>query len=140
VIAWGVHLNFAADWDLMYSFYFGTSYNFWASILVALGWVGAVMLVCKRDALRLLTSSLAAVGRMALTNYLMQTVLCTFVFYGHGLGRFGMFERWEQLVVVGGVWVLQLALSPIWLRYFRFGPAEWLWRSLSYLKPQPMRR
>ncbi len=87
-----------------------------------------------------LTRPLAAVGQLALTNYLMQTVLCTFIFYGHGLGRFGMFERWEQFLVVVGVWVLQLVVSPIWLRYFRFGPAEWLWRSLSYLKLQPMRR
>ena len=114
--------------------------NYWASILVALAWVGAVMLACKSEAIRPLTRPFAAVGQMALTNYLMQTVLCTFIFYGHGLGRFGMFERWQQLLVVVAVWTLQLVVSPIWLRRFRFGPAEWLWRSLSYMRLQPMRR
>ena len=87
-----------------------------------------------------LTRPFAAVGRMALTNYLMQTVLCTFIFYGHGLGQFGMLERWQQLLLVVAIWVLQLVVSPFWLRYFRFGPAEWLWRSLTYMELQPMRR
>jgi len=140
VVMYGVHRNELADWSLKYSFFFGPQWNYWASILVALGWVGAVMLACKSRMLQPLTRPFAAVGQMALTNYLMQTVLCTFIFYGHGLGRFGMFERWQQFLVVVGVWVLQLVVSPIWLRYFRFGPAEWLWRSLSYLKLQPMRR
>ena len=140
VVMYGVHRNELADWSLKYSFFFGPQWNYWASILVALGWVGAVMLACKSRTLQPLTRPFAAVGQMALTNYLMQTVLCTFIFYGHGLGRFGMFERWQQLLVVVGVWVLQLVVSPIWLRYFRFGPAEWLWRSLSYLKLQSIRR
>ena len=139
-VMYGVHRNVEADWALKYSFFFGTAFNYWGSILVALGWVGAVMLVCKSDSLRPLTRPFAAVGRMALTNYLMQTVLCTFIFYGHGLGQFGMFERWQQGLVVVVIWVLQLVVSPIWLRHFRFGPAEWLWRSLTYMELQPMRR
>lgn len=123
-VMYGVYRNELAGWSVEYSFFFGAHFNYWGSILVALGWVGAVMLACKSDALRPLTRPLAAVGQMALTNYLMQTVLCTFIFYGHGLGRFGMFERWQQLLVVVAVWALQLIVSPIWLRHFRFGPAE----------------
>ena len=139
-VMYGVHRNELAEWSVKYSFFFGPQFNYWASILVALGWVGAVMLACKSDAIRPLTRPFAAVGQMALTNYLMQTVLCTFIFYGHGLGRFGMFERWQQLLVVVAIWTLQLVVSPIWLRRFRFGPAEWLWRSLSYMQLQPMLR
>jgi uncharacterized protein len=140
VIMYGAHRNLEAGWDVMYSFYFGALYNFWASILVALGWVGLVMLACKSHVLGLAKRVLAAVGQMALTNYLMQTIICTTIFYGHGFGRFGYFERTDQILLVLAVWIVQLIWSPIWMHYFRFGPFEWLWRSLTYLKPQPMRR
>ncbi len=139
-IMYGVSRNVAEGWDPLYSFYFGAAWNYWASLLVALGWVGVVMLACKTAAFRPLTRPFEAVGRMALTNYFMQTIICTTVFYGHGFGQFGRFERWQQLVLVAAVWAFQLIVSPIWLRSFRFGPFEWLWRSLTYLKFQPMRR
>jgi uncharacterized protein len=77
---------------------------------------------------------------MAFTNYLVQTVICTTIFYGHGFGLFGSVERTGQILIVLAVWALQLWYSPLWLRHFRFGPAEWLWRSLTYGRPQPMRR
>jgi len=140
VIMYGAHRNIEAAWDVTYSFYLGGLYNSWASILVALGWVGLVMLLCKSDVLEFAKRVLAAVGQMALTNYLMQTIICTTVFYGHGFGAFGHFERTHQIITVLAVWIVQLIWSPIWMRYFRFGPFEWLWRSLTYLKPQPMRR
>jgi uncharacterized protein len=140
VIMYGAHRNLEAGWDVMYSFYLGGLYNYWASILVALGWVGAVMLLCKSSILGRAKRVLAAVGQMALTNYLMQTIICTTIFYGHGFGRFGHFERTEQILTVLAVLIVQLIWSPIWMSHFRFGPFEWLWRSLTYLKPQPMRR
>jgi len=77
---------------------------------------------------------------MAFTNYLMQTVLCTALFYGHGLGWYGHVDRVHQFAVVIVVCGVELAWSPVWLRYFRFGPFEWLWRSLTYGQAQPMRR
>ena len=83
---------------------------------------------------------LAATGRMAFTNYLMQTVICTTLFYGHGFGLYGFVERWGQFFIVLAIWLLQLFWSPLWLRYFQFGPAEWFWRSLTYLRPQPIFR
>jgi uncharacterized protein len=140
VIMYGAHRNLEAAWDVTYSFYRGGLYNYWGSILVALGWVGLVMLLCKSDVLGFAKRVLAAVGQMALTNYLTQTIICTTVFYGHGFGAFGHFERTHQIVTVLAVWIVQLIWSPIWMRSFRFGPFEWLWRSLTYLKPQPMRR
>jgi uncharacterized protein len=140
IVLFGVQRNFAAGWDAGYSGFFGWQYNYWASLLVSLGWIGLVMLVCRRQAWRRWTRPLAAVGRTALSNYLLQTLLCTTLFYGHGFGLFGRLERTGQAAIVVAVWIVQLVVSPLWLHHFRFGPAEWLWRSLTYLELQPMRR
>ncbi len=108
-------------------------------LLVALGHIGVVMLVCRSGWLASLTSRLAAVGQMALTNYLMHTLICVALFEGYGLGLFGRLHRHQLMYVVVPIWIAQLALSPVWLRRFRFGPMEWLWRSLTYWQRQPMR-
>ncbi|MBB5865317.1 DUF418 domain-containing protein [Xanthomonas sp. 3058] len=83
---------------------------------------------------------LAPAGRMALTNYLMQSVVCTWIFYGYGLGYFEQLPRVWQLPFALAVVVVQVVLSRLWLRWFRFGPMEWLWRSVTYLHAPPMRR
>ena len=139
-IVYGMQRNVAADWDATYFFFFGLQFNYWASILVSLGWVSVVMLACQRASFTSLTRPFAAVGRMAFTNYILQTVICTTLFYGHGLGLFGQIERTGQAAIVVTVWIFQLIVSPIWLRHFLFGPLEWLWRSLVYLERQPFRR
>ena len=77
---------------------------------------------------------------MALTNYLMQSLIASFIFYGWGLGYYGRLDRIEYMPIVLGVWAFQMFLSPIWLKRFRFGPMEWVWRSLTYWKVQPLRR
>ena len=77
---------------------------------------------------------------MALTNYLTHSIICTTLFYGYGFGLYATINRSGLAAIVLAIWTVQLIISPIWLRYFRFGPAEWLWRSLTYLHPQPMRR
>lgn len=135
--AYGVHWNQQREWAAESSYLLGSLWNYWGSLLTALALASLLMLVCKSKLIWLLFP-LARVGQMALSNYLMQTVICTTIFYGHGLGWFGYLERVEQLWVVIGVWVTQLFVSPIWLHYFRFGPAEWLWRSLTYWKRQPI--
>jgi len=140
LIAVGVYANFKAGWSMEYSMFLGMQYNYWGSILVSAAYLGIVMLAVRSLRLRGATNVLAAVGRMAFTNYLMQTVLCTLLFYGHGFGLFGSMERiWHPLIIIC-VWTLELALSPLWLSRFRFGPVEWLWRSLTYRALQPMRR
>jgi uncharacterized protein len=106
---------------------------------MAIGYIGLVMLICKSGILTWLRSSLAAVGQMALTNYLSHTVICNFIFMGYGLGLFGQLNRYEIYYVVLGIWIFQLIVSPLWLRFFRFGPVEWLWRSMTYMKRQPMK-
>lgn len=108
-------------------------------LAVALGHVGIVMMICKAGALRWITRPLAAVGQMALTNYIMHSVIVMFLFGGVGFGMFGRLARHELYYVVGGIWAFQLMASPLWLRYFQFGPLEWLWRSLTYKRMQPMR-
>lgn len=84
-----------------------------------------------------LKTSLAAVGRMALTNYLMHSVICMVIFTGVGFGLFGKLQRYELYYVVFAIWIFQMIMSPVWFRYFRFGPAEWLWRTLTYQRRPP---
>ena len=112
----------------------------WGSLLVAMGWIGLVMLASRRYEGAAWLRRLSATGQMAFTNYLMQTILCTTLFYGHGLGWYGYVDRVHQLVIAIVVCGAELAWSAVWLRYFRFGPFEWLWRSLTYRRFQPMRR
>ncbi|RKZ15373.1 hypothetical protein DRQ50_07575 [bacterium] len=107
--------------------------------LVALGHIALVVLAGRRGWLGPLAPRLAAAGRMAFTNYLTQTLVCTAIFFGPGFGLFGALDRTALLGVVLAVWVLQLWWSPLWLGHFRFGPLEWLWRSLSYGSRQPLR-
>ena len=75
---------------------------------------------------------------MAFTNYLSQSIITSTIFYGFGL--FAKLQRYEIYYVVAAVWLFQIITSHIWLRYYKFGPFEWVWRSLTYLKKQPMRR
>jgi len=106
----------------------------------ALGWMSLIMILCKTGALRFLTQPLAAVGQMAFSCYVAQSVICSFIFTGYGLALYGKLERYELYYVVAGVWLFLLIVSPIWLKYFRFGPLEWAWRSLTYWQRQPLRR
>lgn len=140
IILLGVHRNFEANWSIEYSFFQGSQFNYWGSLFVSLAYVGCAMLACKSSSVLRCLRPLAAVGQMALTNYLMHTIICTTIFYGHGFGLYGTFNRVEQLLLVLAIWTLQLVVSPLWLKRFRFGPFEWLWRSLSYWQIQPMRR
>ncbi len=117
----------------------GLTYPF-GRIAMSFGHIGLVMIFCKLNILGFLRNALAAVGRMALTNYIMHSVICAFVFTGIGFSLFGKLQRYELYYVVLAIWVFQLIASPIWLKYFRFGPLEWLWRSLTYKKTQAFRR
>jgi uncharacterized protein len=134
----GLAKNSAAGWSFEYSMFFGFRYNYIGSLGVALGYVAVVMLLSMSPGR--FARLLAPVGRMAFTNYLMQTVICTTIFYGHGFGLFGSVERGGQILIVFAVWVFQIWFSGAWLERFRIGPAEWLWRTLSYGRAQPMRR
>ena len=113
--------------------YFRFTYHF-GRLFMGLGYLGLIILLIKIEKLESLRFRLACVGRMALTNYLMHSVIALFIFSGAGLGLLGKFS-WSQLYLfVLLIWVIQLYISPLWLKYFYFGPVEWLWRLLTYLK------
>jgi uncharacterized protein len=129
----------ATDFEVVRGMVFGVALSLLGTVPVALGHAAVVMLVVKSGALPRLTARLAAVGRMALTNYLTQSFVGTLIFYGYGLGMYGTLDRPRLWLIVLAIWVVQLWYSPLWLARFRYGPAEWLWRSLTYLRFQPMR-
>ena len=81
----------------------------------------------------------APLGRMAFTNYVVQSVILGWIFYGYGLGFFGRMSAANCFVVVVLIYAAQIVFSIWWLRRFRFGPLEWLWRSLMYGRRQPLR-
>ncbi len=129
---------YARGFDALYIARVGGIPNYVGSVIVALGHIALVMLILKTGYLERLMARFAAVGRMALTNYLMHSAILTTVFYGYGLGLFGEVQRFAQMGFVAGVIGLQLVLSPWWLARYRFGPVEWLWRSLTYWRRQPL--
>ena len=128
----------ASGFELQWSAFNRPTYDI-GRLTLAIGYIGVVMLVCKLGILSWLRFVLARVGQMALTNYLSHSLICNFIFMGWGLGLAGSLQRHEIYYVVFGIWLFQLITSPLWLRYFRFGPAEWLWRSLTYKARQPMK-
>lgn len=138
IVVYGVLYCNDSGWDVRSAFFGGSQLNYWGSMLFAAGWIGLVMLMCQKTGGDRFKRPLAAVGQMALSCYLLQTIICTTIFYGHGLGLYGSVNRVGQAAIVIGVWLALLVFCPFWMRRFRFGPFEWLWRSLTYMKLQPM--
>jgi uncharacterized protein len=143
-LGWG-YFNGFVDWVSN----FGNFIDTWRSphwqiydfrrVFLCLGHVSLLMLIFRSRAVPWLMKGLANVGQMAFTNYLVQSIICTLFFYGYGLGYYNKLRFHELYYVVFSIWILQLIYSSIWLHYFRFGPFEWLWRSLTYWKKQPMK-
>ncbi len=102
-------------------------------------YVAAILRLTEHEAWRKRLSPLAAVGRTAVSNYLFQSVVCSAIFLSSGLGLYGKVGPAAGLVLAVVIYILQLSISQWWMKRFRFGPVEWLWRSLTYLKVQPMR-
>ncbi len=98
-------------------------------------YAAAIVLLAQRAPWRRVLSPLGALGRMALSTYLLQTLMFTTLFYGYGFGQY--FEVGPAGVFGYTVlfFAVQIVASVWWLRHFQFGPAEWLWRTLTYLKP-----
>ncbi|MEG2940055.1 MAG: DUF418 domain-containing protein [Thermomonas sp.] len=111
-----------------------------ANLLMMLGYMSAIVLAMQLPAWAARLRWFAPAGRMALTNYLLQSLVCTLVFYGYGLGYFERLPRaWQPLFVVA-LFALQVVFSRWWLARHRFGPMEWLWRWMTYGSRPPMRR
>jgi uncharacterized protein len=126
----------------------GFGWDFWvaglanqlAEAALCIVYVCTIALLCRRRWWQQLLSPLAAVGRTALSNYLLQSLICTTIFYSYGFGYFGQAGPVANLVLTAAIFTIQVGLSIWWTRHFRFGPAEWLWRSLTYGKLQPIRQ
>lgn len=117
----------------------------WAGTLIAgpaigLFYTASLLLLIQKSFWRQLFTPLQDAGRMALTNYLLQSIVCTFLFYSYGLGWYGQIAPSYGLVLSLIIFAAQVWGSRLWLRRYRFGPVEWLWRSLTYGKRQPMKR
>lgn len=133
------HLVLDGGFDLVSSSQAGLSYEI-GRLGTTAGHLGVLALFCGCNCFQWLKIRLAAVGRMALSNYIMHSIIAIFVFTGLGFGLYGELARHQLFYVVFGIWIFQLIISKIWLHRFRFGPLEWCWRSLTYMKKQPMKR
>jgi uncharacterized protein len=139
IVGLGIYENFSHNWSMEYSMFLGNQFNYIGSILVTFGYIGIVMLICKSEYFVKLKKLFSSVGKMAFTNYILMSVIAVFIFYGIGFGLFGEVERADQILLVFAIWIVILILSPIWLKNFRYGPLEWIWRGLTYWRKQPMK-
>lgn len=111
----------------------------WGAPAMTLFYISSIaLLLLNKDIMRSFWNALVPVGRMALTNYLMQSIICTLVFYSYGLGYFGKFTILDGIILVVVILTIQIFASRLWFRKYSIGPAEWLWRSLTYMKKQQM--
>jgi len=102
-------------------------------------YVSALALLWRKPRWRRWLSALAPVGQMALSNYLMQTIVCVTIFYGYGFGCFGRVGVTTGVALAVVIFALQIALSNWWFRRFQYGPVEWVWRQLTYRRRPPLR-
>ena len=107
--------------------------NYFLSPFITLGYAAVLILALRANILGIVGHALSAVGRMAFTNYIAQTVIMTCLFWaGRGPTLFAEIDRAGQWMIVAAIWIAQLLWSPLWLRFFQYGPLEWVWRKLSY--------
>ena len=104
------------------------------------GIFGLLMLLFKSGVFKWFFKLLRPVGQMAFTNYLTQSIACAIIFYGFGFGLYGQLERYQAYLVVLAIWIVQIIWSHIWLKYFQYGPFEWVWRQLTYWKRLPLKK
>lgn len=135
VVGLGIGLS-VNTWEMLdsMSHNYRDTFSYWSydigRLAMAFGYIGIIMLVCKMGLLPRVRNAFAAIGRMALTNYLVHSVICTTFFVVFGF--FGQLQFHQLYYVVLAIWILQLLYSPLWLNRFRYGPVEWVWRSITY--------
>ncbi len=146
-LAAGIPLN--TLYAISYQYSQPSILNFWAflgtfthttgGVSFALLYTSAIILLTAKGGLKSFSRALIPVGRMALTNYLLHSIICTTLFYAYGFGLMGKVEIWQGIVLTFVIFALQIPFSKWWLSRFRYGPFEWLWRSLTYWKIQPLK-
>ena len=144
ILRWGMIVGVPTSALFTYTGFIGSSIDLgWAGMLhgtlvyvagpaLCLAYVAAIVLACRRERVRRLLAPVAAVGRNALSNYLLQSVVCTTIFYGYGFGLFGTIGPATGLFLTIGIYAVQMIISTYYIRHFRYGPAELVWRKLTY--------
>ncbi len=107
---------------------------------LAMGYLSLIMLLIRLNVFTKIFKAIAGVGRMALTQYLLQSIVCTVFFYGYGMGYFGRLSLTQLYLFVAELWLVQIVISYFWLKYYNYGPAEWLWRRLTVGKKIPSKK
>lgn len=128
----GLNQSYNSEWSGAYVMTIGANYKIVSGLFMTIGYIGFVMWCFKKGIFKKLQNRLQATGRMAFTNYIGMSIICTLIFNGHGLGLYGTLDRLQQFLIVGAIWVLILIVSPLVLKKYRFGPLERLWRKLTY--------
>ena len=128
----GLNQSYNSEWSGAYVMTIGANYKIVSGLFMTIGYIGFVMLCFKKGVFKKLQNRLQATGRMAFTNYIGMSIICTLIFNGHGLGLYGTLDRLQQFLIVGAIWVLILIVSPLVLKKYKFGPLERLWRKLTY--------
>lgn len=136
ITALSLACNYYNNWNMEAYFQFGLLINVLGSVPLTLAYAALIIIAFKKGFFRAVTNLLISVGKMALSNYLMQSVICIFIFYGFGLGLHASLSRLELIPIVIGIWIFQIVFSKVWLHFFAQGPIEWLWRSCSSFAPQ----
>ena len=147
-------LPLALVFNLVVAYYNQTaSYIFpdWDLLLITIGYgiggpsmmfvyIYILGVIYHKNLLKKITYAICRTGQMAFTNYLTHSIICTTLFYSYGFGLYGKVNYWQGIIIALAIYIIQVIWSHYWLTYFRFGPFEWLWRSLTYGKRQPMKR
>ena len=140
IVIYGIYMNFTMNWDFQYSMFTGSQFNYWGSLFIAYGYISLIMVFAQSDNYNTIKKRLASIGQMALTNYILHSFIGMLIFFGIGFGLFGKIDRSLQILIVGIIWIFQYLASEKWLNSYKFGPLEWVWRSLTYGKKQPFLR
>ncbi|MEO1044157.1 MAG: DUF418 domain-containing protein [Pseudomonadota bacterium] len=136
-LAW---LQYASDFSAVSVFASSLAFSIPFDVVMAIGWAAVLVIWAKTRAGTAFIRRVACAGRVAFTNYLGTSIVMTSLFYGYGLNLYGEISRATLYLFVIAMWALMLAWSQPWLMHFRYGPLEWLWRSLARGKAQPLRR
>jgi uncharacterized protein len=114
--------------------FISTAMHTLGGISFGFAFIAGFAIMFNKGRYELLKMLFAPIGKMALTNYLMHSVIAVFLFHSYGLGLFGKIQMWQGIIITIIIFTFQIVLSNLWLRYFRYGPMEYLWRVLTYGK------
>jgi len=129
----GLNSAYSNNWDAAHGFVYGDMFNYVGSFFTALGYLAIICLWSKSNLFTSLQNLLMKAGRMAFTNYILTSIICTLLFFGYGFGLIGSFDRAEQLVTVIIVWIILLIFTYLYNKKYTQGPLERLWRNLTYM-------